>query len=149
MPVPGGGRTVGPPRHVPPLPPGIPILPGQVDKPAKATSRLRLGLIVILVLVGLVALIALKSWYDEYDSKRIDPVVTRAVLAHVPKGTRIPVTLWSGPRLIQIRSAFPDTSGRGYTMVISDVIDPKTGAKDPKYAHGADTLIEGVRITIR
>jgi len=107
------------------------------------------GLIVLLVIAVLVGLIWFSVWYGDYDDKRIDPIVTQAVLAHAPKGTRIPVTLWSGPRILQIRSAFPDTSGSNDTTVITDVIDPKTGAKDPKYAHGADTLIEGVRITIR
>ncbi len=149
-PIPGRGGPVRPARFIPPLPAGIPILPGQI-KAAKAARRLPVGLIVFLVVVTLGALIWLDTWYSDYDSKRIDPVVTRAVLAHVPKGTRLPVTLWSGPRILQIESAYPDREPRQApdTIVVSDVIDPKTGAKDPKYPSGADTLIEGVAITIR
>ena len=141
---------VNPERFVPPLPPGISILPGQLEA-AKTKRRLPVGLIVVLVIVGLAGLEWFNIYYSDYDSKRIDPVVTQAVLAHVPKGTRIPVTLWSGPRLIEIESAFPERQpGRAPdTIVLSYVIDPKTGAKDPKYTSGADTVIDGVAITIR
>jgi hypothetical protein len=133
---------------VPALPAGIPILPGRAPKAAR---RLPVGLIIVLVIVGLGALEWFNIYYSDYDSKRIDPVVTRAVLARVPKGTRLPVMLWSGQRILQIESAFPNRQpGQApNTIVVCDVIDPKTGAKDPKYAHGADTLIEGVAVTIR
>jgi hypothetical protein len=140
-----GGR-VHPARSIPPLPPDIPILPGLV----KAKRRLPAGLIVVLVIVGLIGLKWFRIWCSDYDSNRIDPAVTRAVLAHAVKGTRIPVTLWSGPRILQIESANPERQpGRlPDTIVICDVIDPKTGAKDPKYPYGADTAIEGVAVTI-
>lgn len=141
---------VRPARFIPPLPADIPIMPGQI-KAAKPARRLPVGLMVFLVVVVLAVLLRLSVWFSDYDSRRIDPAVKRAVLAHVPKGTRLPVTLWSGPRILQIESAFPERQpGRApNTIVVSDVIDPKTGAKDPKYAHGADTVIEGVAITIR
>jgi hypothetical protein len=147
---PRGGGLVGPLRIVPPLPAGISILPGQVTA-AKAKRRLPVGLIVVLVIAGLGGLEWFNIYYSGYDSQRIDPVVRQAVLAHVPKGTRIPVTLWSGPRLIEIATAFPERQpGQAPdTIVLSYVIDPKTGAKDPKYANGTDTVIEGVAITIR
>jgi hypothetical protein len=141
-----GGR-VNPARFVPPRPPDIPIMPGVF----KAKRRVPVGLIVVLVIAGLFGLVWLNVWYSDYDSKRIDPVVTQAVLARAGKGTQIPVTLWGGPRILQIRSALINRQpGRAPdTIVICDVIDLKTGTKDPKYANGADTLIEGVAITIR
>ncbi len=151
-PVPGGSRPVGPPRFVPPLPADITILPGKVASGRRA-RRVPGGLIVFLALVGLAALIRLSVWYSDYDSKLIDPVVRRALLAHVPKGTRLPVTLWSGPRLLQIKLAFPDNkTGPGETpttCVTLDVLDPTTGAKDPKYGSGLVSCIEGVAVTIR
>jgi hypothetical protein len=144
------GRPVTPARFIPALPAGIGILPQEVTA-ARVKRPVPIGLVIFLIIAGVAALKWFSVWYSDYDGKRIDPVVTRAVLAHVPKGTRVPVTLWSGPRLLQIESALPDRQpGRApYTIVISDVIDPKTGAKDPKYPRGADTLIEGVAITIR
>jgi len=147
-PVPGRGGPIGPQRFVPELPAGIPILPGRIPKAAR---RWPMGRIIVLGVVGLGALEWFNIYYSDYDSKRIDPVVTRAVLAHSAKGTQIPVMLWSGQRILQIESAFPNRQpGQApNTIVVCDVIDPKTGAKDPKYAHGADTLIEGVAVTIR
>ena len=141
---------VTPARFIPPLPPGIPILPGQLTA-AKKKLRVPAGLIIVAVIAGLIGLMWLKVWYHDYDSNRIDPAVTRAVLAHAVKGTRIPVTLWSGPRLIEIESAFPQVQpGQApATTVLSYVIDPKTGAKDPNYPWGVDTAIEGVAIRIR
>jgi hypothetical protein len=141
-PVPGGGRIV------PPLPAGISILPGQ---PPRAARRLPVRLIILLVLAGLGALEWFNVWYSDYDSKRIDPVVTRAVLAHAPKGTRLPVTLFSGQRILELKFAFPSNQ-RGQapnTCVTVDVLDPTTGAKDPKYPAGDSMCIEGVAITIR
>jgi len=143
-PIPGGGVPVRPARFIPPLPAGIPIMPGQI-KAAKAARRLPVGLIVFLVVVTLGALIWLKTWYSDYDSKRIDPVVTRAVLAHVPKGARLPVTLWSGPRILEIVRA--DVTYQGLTpttCVYVKVLDPKTGLQDPK-AIGNLTCIEGLK----
>jgi hypothetical protein len=109
-----------------------------------------------------IALLALYSWgsawYGAYDSKRIDPVVTQAVLAHAVKGTRIPVTLWSGPRILVIKSAFPQFQPKPTgamaplpptTLVAMDVLDPKTGKIDPKYSSGIYTVIDGVAVTIK
>jgi len=142
------GSAIAPQRFVPPLPAGISILPGR---PARAARRLPLGLIILLLLAGLGALEWFNVWYSDYDSKRIDPVVTRAVLAHAPKGTRLPVTLWSGQRILELKFAFPSNQ-RGQapnTCVTVDVLDPTTGAKDPKYPAGDSMCIEGVAITIR
>jgi hypothetical protein len=153
-PIPGGGVPVRPARIIPPLPPDIPILPGQL-KTARTARRLPVGLIIFLVLLGLGALGWLNVWYSDYDSKRIDPVVARALVAHVPKGTRLPVMLWSGPRILVIKLAFPNNqTGPGQTpttCVTLDVLDPNTGAKDTsaKYRAGAATCIEGVAVTIR
>jgi hypothetical protein len=152
--LPGGGRQAGAQRIIPPLPADIPILPGKL-KAARGKRRVPAGLIVFVALAGLVALIWFSVWYGDYDSKRIDPVVTRALLAHAKKGTLLPVTLWSGPRLLQIVYAFPNSQAApgvpATTCVTLNVIDPKTGAKDTsaKYRSGAVTCIEGVAVTIR
>jgi len=141
---------VNPERFVPPLPPGISILPGQVKAPA-STRRIPVWLIILLVIAALGALEWFNVWYSDYDKDRIDPVVTQALLAHVPKGTRLPVTLWSGPRILQIDLAFPEYH-RGEpptTCVTLDVLDPNTGAKDPKYPSGTARCIDGVAVTIR
>jgi hypothetical protein len=66
---------------------------------------LPVGLVFVLVLAVLIAVSRLFIWYSEYDGKRIDPAVRQAIFAHATKGTRIPVTLWSGPRILQIEYA--------------------------------------------
>jgi hypothetical protein len=149
-PAPGGRVTPG--RFIPPLPPGIPILPGQV-RAAGGKRRLPAGLIILLIIVGLAALEWLKVWYSDYDTNRIDPVVTQAMFAHAPKGTRIPVTLWGGPRILQIDFAsvgYPAGSAP-YTCVTVLVLDPRTGltVSDPKYRLGNITCIEGLAYPIR
>jgi hypothetical protein len=149
-PVPGRGGPLGPQRVVPPLPAGIPIMPGQATA-GRAGRRFPVVLIVLLVFAGLGALAWFNVWYSDYDNNRIDPVLKRALLARVPKGTRLPVTLWSGPRLIQIELAFPNDSSDGIrsTCATLNVLDPKTGAKDPKYPTGTGRCIDGVAVTIR
>jgi hypothetical protein len=142
-----GGRA---PRDIPPLPAGIPILPGQARAGA-GRRRFPAWLIVLLVIAALGALEWFNIWYSDYDKERIDPVVTHALLAHVPKGTRLPVTLWSGPRILQIELAFPEYHPHEppTTCVTLDVLDPNTGATDPKYPNGTARCIEGVAVTIR
>lgn len=100
------GAPGSPQRFIPALPPDIPILPGQLTGAKR--RRVPRGLIVFLVLVLLAGLEWFNIYYTDYDSNRIDPLVTRAVLAHAVKGTQFPVTLWSGPRIIRIDSAFPN-----------------------------------------
>jgi hypothetical protein len=143
---------VTPARFIPPLPTGIPILPEQF-KAAKVKRRLPKGLIVVGVIVGLAALIWFRIYYSDYDQNRIDPVVAQALMAHVPKGTRLPVTLWSGPRILVIDLAFPnDQPGQApSTCATLDVLDPKTGLKDtdPKYRSGAVSCVDGIAVTIR
>jgi hypothetical protein len=135
---------------VPPLPAGIPILPGQVAS-GKRARRVPAGLIVVLVLVGLGTLVWFKDWYAAYDGKRIEPVMRQAMLAHATKGSRIPVKLWSGDRLLQIDFATVDYVPRiglalGYptTCVSFHVLDPATGVQDPKYQGGSVTCIQGI-----
>ncbi len=142
-----------PQRFVPPLPAGIPILPGQV-----AARRLPRGRIILLVLAGLVALIWFNSWRSgSNDDQRINAVVTQAMLARVSKRTRLPVTLRSGPRMLQIEYAivqYPATpiggmpGGAPTTCAMVTVLDPKTGAKDPDYPYGNMTCIEGLSYRI-
>ena len=164
MPVPRGGGPVGSQqaksgRFIPPLPAGIPILPGQADASKTRARRLPVGLVLVLVLAVLIAVSRLFVWYSEYDGKRIDPAVRQAIFAHATKGTRIPVTLWSGPRILQIEHAMvqfaPTVVGSGSfahgpptTCVGVSVLDPSTGAKDPKYQFGNLTCIEGIAYPI-
>jgi hypothetical protein len=110
---------------------------------------------VLLVLAGVWGLACVMDWYSEYDKKRIDPVVTRAMFAHATKGTRIPVKLWSGDRILQIDFAtvqYPPRVGLDQgpptTCVSLDVLDPKTGAKDPKFRWGEVTCIVGLAYRI-
>src|SRR5271156_849895 len=146
-----------PQRFVPPLPAGIPILPGQV-----AARRLPRSLVILLVFVGLVALHRFNSWRSgsgdgQNDVQRINAVVTQAMLARVSKRTHLPVTLWSGPRMLQIEYAivqYPATpigglpGGAPTTCAMVTVLDPKTGAKDPNYPYGNMTCIEGLSYRI-
>jgi hypothetical protein len=143
-PIPGGGVPVRPARFIPPLPAGIPILPGQLAK-AKSARRLPVGLMVFLVV--LVFALLLRWWvsYSDYDKNQIDHVMTRAMIAHVPKGTLLPVTLRGGARVLQIVRADVKYQGQiPTTCVYVKVLDPKTGAQDPK-AIGELTCIEGLK----
>ena len=150
-PLPGEGGQGGAQRIIPPLPAGIPIMPGDIKarKPAKQLSGC---LVLLIVLAGLAALMAAYLFsisYSNYDRNKIDPLVTRAMVAHVPKGTRIPVTLWSGPRLLEIENA--DVTFKGImptTCVYVTVLDPKTGAEDTKSQYVGLTCIEGLRYPI-
>ena len=151
------GGPVEPPRFVPPLPAGIPILYGQ----ARTRWRLPRGLVILLVL-GALFLYRLHNRHsssgdERTDYQRIDAVMTQAMLAHAPKGARIPVILASGPRFLQIEYAivqYPQTriggmpGGSPTTCVMVTVLDPKTGAKDPNYESGNLTCIEGLAYRI-
>jgi hypothetical protein len=132
-------------RLIPQLPADIPIMPGQL-RTAKAARRLPVGLIVLLVVATLGGLEWEHVRYSDYDKNQIDPVVTRAMVAHVPKGTRLPVTLRGGARILQIGRA--DVTYRGLTpttCVYVQVLDPKTGAEDPKVNYPNLTCIEGLK----
>ena len=89
------------------------------------------GLIVLVVIAGLVAL----EWFNisssNDDKNRIDPVVTQAMFAHVAKGTGLPITLKSGPRVLQIGNANVTYQGQSPTTCVQvKILDPKTGAED-------------------
>jgi hypothetical protein len=144
-------------RFVPPLPPGIPILPGQVTTPG-IKSRLPVGLVIILVLAGLgwfsithsnhqaAKLNALNTQQDE-DDRLILAAVTPAMMAHAPRWTRIPVTLSDGKRIIQIEfTVVHHQPGKApATCVWLGVLDPITGARvDQKMpcVSGLDYLIQ-------
>ena len=143
-PLPGGRVT--PARFIPALPPGIPILPGHVAVPAaKRRSRRML----LLGIVGTAALIWVYEWYSSYDGKRIDASVTPAMYAHVKYGTRFPVTLWSGPRVLSIGSSFLEPGVSPPTTCVSVyVYDPKTGAIDPSYRNQYFDCISGLSYVI-
>jgi len=139
---------VHPSRFVPPLPAGISILPVQV-KPVRAKRRLPLGLIIVLVIVGLGALEWFRISSSDDDKNRIDPVVTQAMFAHVAKGTRLPVTLRSGPRLLQIGRSDVTYEGQSPTTCVQvTVLDAKTGAEDRKTNYPSLTCIEGLKYAI-
>jgi len=150
-PLPGEGGQGGAQRIIPPLPAGIPIMPGDIKarKPAKPLSGC---LVLLIVLAGLAALGGLawfSVWRGDYDKNQIDPLVTRAMVAHVPKGTHLSVTLRGGPRLLEIENA--DVTFKGMTpttCVWVKVLDPKTGAEDTKSNYVGLTCIEGLRYPI-
>jgi len=129
--LPGAGGAAQ--RIIPPLPPGIPILPGQ----AGAASRRSRKPIVLLAIAAIAILIWGLRWYSAIDGKRIDAIVTPAMYAHVKFGTRLPVTLMSGPRILSIGGSYlePGVSPPS-TCVSVYVWDPKTGAQDPRYFGG-------------
>ena len=145
-PVPGGGRPIGPTRMVPPLPAGLPILPGRVAAPRASRLRTR---IVLFGIVGAAVLIWLWQWYSSYDGKRIEAVVTPAMFAHVKFGTRLPVTLMGGPRILSISSSYVEQGVfPPVTCVGVYVYDLKTGAMDPKYKNQYFDCIKGLAYRI-
>jgi hypothetical protein len=132
---------------IPQLPADIPIMPGEI-KAAKAV-RLPVGLMLFFLLVVLGVLLRMAVSYSDYDKHQIDPVVTRVMVAHVAKkGMLLPVWLRGGARNLQIVRA--DVKYQGLiptTCVYVKVLDPKTGAQDPK-AIGELTCIEGLKYPI-
>ena len=132
---------------IPPLPQGIPIL---------APGPKRTGwyvLVIVLVAIGAVwGAFALISWYSDYDKNRIDPVVSQALVDHASKGARFPVTLWGGPRLLELESVkvvSPTKSqaaagAQAETCGLVKVIDPATGIRDPDYRGGYWACVAGL-----
>jgi len=135
---------VRPARFIMPLPADIPIMPGEI-KAAKAARRLPVGLILFFSVVLLGVLLRMAVSYSDHDKNQIDSVMTRAMIARVPKGTLLPVTLRDGARILQIVRADVKYQGQiPTTCVYVKVLDPKTGAQDPK-AIGELTCIEGLK----
>jgi hypothetical protein len=142
-----GGGPVGPLRIVPPLPAGISILPGQVN--AATGSRRSRKPIVLLTIAAIAILIWVFRWYSAIDGKRIDAVVTPAMFAHVKFGTRLPVTLMSGPRILSIGSSFVEPGVSPPTTCVGVYVwDPKTGAQDPSFRGQHFDCIEGFSYVI-
>jgi hypothetical protein len=139
-------------RFVPPLPAGIPILPGQEG--AGLTTKLPGGVIVLAIVV-LVALLVVSvnlahRWLPRdsgEDAMTIENVMDSAMYEHPGKGARIPITLSNGPRILEIDSAvvryFPPPQVP-QTCISLTVLDPSTGAKDPNYPDGNLTCLVGV-----
>lgn len=139
---------VRPARFIPELPADIPIMPGQVQAAGPA-RRLPVGLILVLAIVTLGALEWFHIRYSDYDKNQIDPVVTRAMVSHVPKGTRLPVMLRGGPRILQIGNADVQYQGQIPTTCVQvKVFYPSTEAEDVKVDYPNLTCIEGLRYPI-
>jgi hypothetical protein len=137
-----GGGPVKPRFVVPPIPTGVPILPGYDRVP-------RFKRLVRRIVLALFALAASGFWflhyYGAYDGKRIDAIVTPAMYAHVKYGTRFKVTLWDGPRILSISSSFLEPGVSPPTTCVSVyVYDPKTGRMDPRYLNPYFDCIEGL-----
>ena len=149
---------VAPERFIPPLPDGIPIVPVKAKAP-KAKRRLPIRRIVfLLLLAGIGGLIWFRSWYvPHYDEQRMDPVVQQALVERAPKGTRLAVTLWSGPRILELESTrvyYPNKvqlarGGRVVTCGLVKVIDSATELGDPKYRGGYWACAGGFAYAIR
>ena len=126
-------------RSIPPLPAGIPILPGKIRKPAKQVSGC---LIVFLAVFGVFGLLWLYVWYSDYrndkenqrnadDDRRVLQALTPLMVAHAPKGTRIPVTLSDGPRMLQVEFTIVHHERKPVqTCVWLTVFNLKTGLRD-------------------
>jgi hypothetical protein len=100
----------------------------------------------LVVVLGVLLRMAVS--YSDHDKNQIDSVMTRAMIAHVPKGTLLPVTLRDGARILQVVRADVKYQGQiPTTCVYVNVLDPKTGAQDPK-AIGELTCIEGLKYPI-
>ena len=156
-PVSSGGRPVGPQRTVPPLPAGLPILPGQatVARPKRRFRVVLILLAVLLVFAGLYGRELFNARRVEYDNKRIVPVVKQALLTHATKGARFPLTLWSGPRILRIDFATVQVpprigldQGPAETCVSYSLFDPKTGAEDNSSLYAHVSCIYGIAYRI-
>ena len=135
-------------------------MPGQVTGPG-AGRRVRWGrigcFVILLWMAGFWAMM-IPQLIRAIESNRMDAVLSRAMRAHVPKGTRLPVTLWRGQRILRIDSAFveypPTGPGHYFTLpiptscVFYSVLDPSTGATDLLYRSGAATCVKGVAYKI-
>jgi hypothetical protein len=156
-PVPSGGRPVGPQRTVPALPAGSPIMPGQTTsaRPKRRFPVLLILLTVLLVFAGLYGRELYNARRVEYDWKRITPVVKQALLTHATKGARFPLTLWSGPRILQIDFATVQVpprigleQGPAETCVSYTLLDPQTGAEDNSSLYAHVSCIYGIAYRI-
>lgn len=142
---------------VPPLPAGLPILPGQatVARSKRRSPVLLIVLAVILVFAGLYGRELFNARRVEYDWKLITPLVKQALLTHAAKGARFPLTLWSGPRILRIDFAtvqVPPRRGLDQappeTCVSYTLFDPKTGAEDNSSLYAHVSCINGIAYRI-
>jgi len=110
---------------------------------------------VLVAVVGLVLFFGghdLYLWYVTYDTFHVADVVEWGLDSGGGRGTRLPVKLWRGERILVIESAqvmeYPKEKGssgppRLFTRISCDVIDPATGKQDPKYASGVSVDMVG------
>jgi hypothetical protein len=142
---------------VPALPADIPIHPGQATaaKPKRRFPVVLILLMVPLVFAGLYGRELFNAYRVEYDNKRIVPVVKGAILTHAIKGARFPLTLWSGPRILQIDFAtvqVPPRRGLDQdppeTCVSYTLLDPSTGAQDNSSLYAHVSCIYGIAYRI-
>jgi hypothetical protein len=103
----------------------------------------------LLAIAAIAVLIWVFRWYSAIDGKRIDALVTPAMYAHVKFGTRLPVTLTSGPRILSIGSSFIEPGVSPPTTCVGVyVYDPKTGLMDPSFRGQHFDCIEGFSYVI-
>jgi len=140
-PLPSGGAPVRSARAIPPLPPDIPIVP---VKPPWRHKRAAIVLVVLLVLAGLIGRAWVKRAHAREDKASIDAALGAALRERAPKGTRIPVTLSSGPRLLETDEVLVRNAPVPHTCGSANVLDPKTGSKDPSYQKQVATCVAGL-----
>ena len=142
---------------MPALPADIPIHPGQAAaaRPKRRFPVFLIVLTVLLVFAGLYGRELFNARRVEYDWKRITPVVKTALLTHAIKGARFPLTLWSGPRILQIDFATVQIpprigidQGPPETCVSYTLLDPKTGAQDNSSLYAHVSCIYGIAYRI-
>lgn len=143
-------------RVIPALPTGIPLLPGE-QSATRGRSLFRLTPLryILLSFLSITGILSWNAWRSGYDGNRIEPLVTRVLLQKTAKaGTQIPVTLWDGPRILRIEYAtvqqtgWSNKVGPPRTCAHMTVLDPATGAPDPKYPYGENTCVDGLAYRI-
>jgi hypothetical protein len=143
-PIPGGGVPVTSARLIPPLPPGIGILPAAEVTAAKPAKRFPAGLLVLIIMVGLIGMVWFwsyvtnpahlqASWVQQYDADNaaVLQAITPVMMRRAPRLTIVPVTLSSGPRLLEISfTVVHRQPGKPpSTCVFLNLLDPTTRAR--------------------
>jgi hypothetical protein len=124
-----------PPRFVPPLPQGVPIVPG-LAKIRKRSRKWIVVMVIIAVVLGIYGVEWVLTWYSNIDGRRIEAIVTPAMFAHAPFGTRLPVTLRDGPRILSIGTSYIEPGVIPQTTCVEVYIYYPNGALDRSESDG-------------